>query len=146
LVSVSLESGIIPLCSAIIHTFFLEDLTSMTVCLVLMELSWFIIRLHFIYKGIFRCLAKAVIPAINNLLRILFLVTLYAFQNGANETTMNYIHLLFMVSYLGLWIIELIISFVKIIVNFFNFARKSCGKKIVPQNNEENINRLNEIV
>lgn len=79
IIIVSIDSGVIPLISAVIHAFFLEDLRIQTVLLVLMELFWFWVRIKCALKGVFMCLGRTIIHLINNVLRIIFLVTLFCF-------------------------------------------------------------------
>jgi hypothetical protein len=103
LVSVNIDSGIAPLFSACIHAFFIENLLILTVLLSLMEVAWLSLRVVFFQRKIYLYRERAKIHMINNLLRILFLVTLLIYSEGGDYGTINNIHCFFMVSSLSLW-------------------------------------------
>jgi hypothetical protein len=123
---VCIESGIAPLVSACIHTIFLEQLFLLTALLVLMETAWIVVRAIFLWKKVFTCRTRAFIHVVNNFLRIFFLITLYLYENGGDESTINDFHCFFMVSYLFLWGFELLINLITITSSLYTFIRKSC--------------------
>lgn len=104
LIAASIDSGAVPLVSGFIHAFFLKKLWETTVLLVLMELTWAVVRGWFIQRRLYVHNARIFIQIAVGLLRVCLLITLYLFeQNGSSM--MNDIHFFVVCSYIVFWIL-----------------------------------------
>lgn len=130
--AISIDCGFFPLCSALIHSIFLESLLVLTCLLVIMELSWLLLRISFVCISLYESRTRAVINIINNGLRILFAVTLYLYEVDGDNNFYNAIHFIFMLSYLFLWAIDLAIC----LCHFVVFGKYLCKSRVHPSATE----------
>jgi hypothetical protein len=103
LIAATIDLGLVPLASGLIHSLFLEQLWPITVLLIAMELFWAMARVWFLQRRLYVHNARICIQITAGMLRISLLVTLYLYeQNGSS--LMSDIHFLVALCYILLWV------------------------------------------
>lgn len=100
-----------------------------------MEISWITLRIFFLKRQIYIYKMRIFIHMFNNLLRIIFLVSLYCLSEGGDTDTINKIHFYFISGYVASWIFEIVVTLFLICVKVLSFAKGlSLGNKNKVQN------------
>jgi hypothetical protein len=102
----AVESGIITFFSGAIQSLLFNDLLIETILLVSMEIQWIAIRIWLLHQSVYLFRRRVVINIIDNVLRIIFLLTLYWYQLGGDEYLQNNAHFCILFAYLGTWALE----------------------------------------
>ena len=124
IIAVMIDCGIVPLLSAIIQYFCIENLLMESSLLVLMEFSWLIARIYFLTNKIYSIPFRVGINLIGNILRIVFLISLYLFNETNDSELYERMHFYFIFSYIGIWVVETLLTLYLTVKEFSLFLRK----------------------